>query len=168
MKPHTKLTLRQKGWSTGEIMRAEEIIAHATRQNMTLSKVLFWSALIIIIIANAAITAVFIPFLILFPSTILYSLLFFIGLLMGLVYNFLLNDMAHIQTKHHVLSFLLIPALAIVNVFFITLALTKWYPTLQSDYSPIVVGSIFAAAFLVPYLISRIRLMFRSRRAAVE
>lgn len=168
MKSHTKLALRKKGWSGREIIQAEEIITRATQKNIGVSKVLFWSALILIIIANAAIVAVFVPFLSFFPATILYGLIGFLGLMMGLVYNFLLNDMAHIQTKHHVLAFFLIPALAILNVVALNLALTKLYPTLESNYNPLILGAIFAAAFLIPYLIGRIRMVFRSRKALVE
>ncbi|MBI2573282.1 hypothetical protein HYV86_05455 [Candidatus Woesearchaeota archaeon] len=168
MKLHTKLALRQKGWNSREITRAEEIIAHATQKNIGVSKVLFWSALILIVIANAAIIAVFIPFLLFFPSTILYGLIAFLGLMMGLVYNFLLNDMAHINTGHHILAFLLIPTLGVANIFAITFAVTHLYPTLESSYNSWILGVVFAGAFLVPYLIGRVRMMFRSRKALVE
>lgn len=168
IKHKTKLSLQEKGWSAREIIRAEEIIAHATQKNLVLSKLLFWSALVLIIIANAAVTAVLVPFFILFPPKILYPLLVFIGLLMGLVYNFLLNDMAHIHTIHHIFAFILIPAIAIVNVIILNLTLIHFYPQLQSNYDPLVLGAIFASAFLIPYLISRIRMIFRIQKAEIQ
>ena len=60
--------LKQKGWSEKDIMRTEEIInaRHKFDKSRTvvhMSRIIYWTALLVIVIGNFVISMVLIPFL---------------------------------------------------------------------------------------------------------
>ena len=92
MKHSRKIELSGKGWSEEEIHHAEKTLERADLQDVHFSKIVFWSALIVIIFANIIISLIFIPFLVAFKSTILFAVIILMGGLIGFLYNFLIVD----------------------------------------------------------------------------
>ncbi len=153
------LKLKQKGWSEEEIKHAERELEKVTAYDVHFSKIVFWSALVVIIFGNMLVSFILIPFLIVLNQTFLFFITIVLGLLIGFVYNFLVTDIGHLRKKHHVAASIIIPLLAIANIIGVALAaesLTK-NVTVQHQHNPWIVGVIFAVAFVLPYIVDRIR-----------
>ena len=52
MHPQKKEELLNKGWHEAEVKKAESILEKTEHQDVFLSKIVFWSALIVIVFAN--------------------------------------------------------------------------------------------------------------------
>ncbi|HIJ11008.1 TPA: hypothetical protein HA278_03030 [Candidatus Woesearchaeota archaeon] len=156
MKHHTKQALQQKGWSEDDIKKAESILDRSTKHDQKMSKIVFWSAMLVVVFGNILVTAALIPFLGVFPPMILYATIGILGLLIGFVYNFLIHDIAHLQKKHHIIGGILVPVLAVANILLMLIISAQYLPP-EVPYNPFITSGVFIVPFLLPYIISRIR-----------
>ncbi len=154
-----KRELLQKGWTEKEIREAEASLERAEKQDVHFSKIVFWSALIVIIFGNVVLSLILIPFLIVFNQYILYSITILLAGALGFLYNLLIMDIGHLQRKHHVLASIIIPVLAITNmviVVFVSNNFIKELTLTNPTHNPLIVGIVFAVAFILPYVFSRL------------
>jgi hypothetical protein len=159
METKRRSELQGKGWSEEEIRHAEQELERSTAYDMHFSKIVFWSALIVIIFGNLIVSFILIPFLILLDQAFLFFITIVLGLLIGFLYNFLVTDIGHLRKRHHIAAGIIVPLLAIVNIIGVVLAaksLTK-NVSLQSVNNPWVVAIVFAIAFILPYVVDRVR-----------
>ena len=166
MKTHHKIKLLEKGWVEKEIKHAEKILDRAEQRDIFLTKITFWSALVVIVFANIIVSLVLIPFLIVFNKWILYSIVIIIAGTIGFLYNFLINDISHLEKKHHLLAGIIIPLLALANVI-VMVTLSNRLIVVSKHHNPWIVAVLFAVAFILPYVLDRIRIRFFVRRSAV-
>jgi hypothetical protein len=155
--------LRAKGWHEEDIALAEGILKRGERHDVFFARMVFWSALLVIVFANIAVTAVLVPFLAFFEPGILYVTVVFLAAMVGFVYNFLINDVEHLERKHHLLAGILVPLIALGNVVLMVVVSEKLFDSGEVTYNPIILGLVFAAAFIAPYVLDRIRLIFRRK-----
>lgn len=171
MKIITKSRLQEKGWNDADIVKAEQTLARDLRYDVHFSRIVFWSAIIVIVFANIIVAGVLIPFLIALNQGVLYSAVIILAGTVGFLYNFLITDIGHLQKKHHVLAGILIPIVALGNIVVVVIFSNKviedaQIPNVQHD--PYVVGVVFAVAFILPYVIDRLRLMIMGRKVTSE
>ncbi|PIN73470.1 hypothetical protein COV20_04570 [Candidatus Woesearchaeota archaeon CG10_big_fil_rev_8_21_14_0_10_45_16] len=166
MKYSRKVELREKGWSSQEIHKAEKALEEASRHDIAFSRMIFWSALLLTVVANFLVTAVLIPFLAFFEPWTLYVTMSIIALMIGFVYNFLLSDIAHIEARHHILAGIIVPVIAIGNVVLMIFASDRLLSgsDIVVTEDPWTLAGVFVAAFLLPYLLGRLRYLFKERR----
>jgi hypothetical protein len=160
MKKEFKKKLVDKGWLNREIVKAERILEKNDKHDVFFSKIVFWSALVVIIFANLTVSLILIPFLIVFQKWILYSIVVILAGSVGFLYNLLINDIGHLESKHHILASVLIPLLATANVVIMVIvsnSLIKNVKSITQQHNPWMVSIIFAVAFITPYLIERLR-----------
>ncbi len=158
MKPATRNLLRQKGWGDEEIVHAEAALEKSGRQEVFFAGILFWSALLVIVTANVVIALILIPFLIVLTNWLLYILVIVLALVTGFLYNFLITDIGHLESKHHLLAGIALPVLALANMVAVVLVSNRFIADLQVQNQPHnawVVAALFAVAFIVPYLVDR-------------
>ncbi|MEK6940156.1 MAG: hypothetical protein AABX31_05495, partial [Nanoarchaeota archaeon] len=74
MKPQRREELKQKGWRESELLKAEAILDKSTKHDIFFSKIVFWSALVVIVFANLLISVILIPFLIALYALVLYAI----------------------------------------------------------------------------------------------
>src|SRR3989344_5949766 len=164
MKVERRRELAQKGWREDELRRAEEILDRATAHDLFFSKIVFWSALLVIVFANVTVSLVLIPFLIALDATILYSIIAVLALTIGFLYNFLITDIGLLEKKHHRIAGVIIPFIAMTNVVVMVLVSNKFIESLKlnnSPHSPWVLAIVFGIAFIVPYVIDQIKMVLR-------
>ena len=105
------------------------------------------------------ISLVLIPIFLVMQGTLLYFFIFIIACSFGLIFNALANDIENINYKHHVTSGLLIPAFAIINMYFIAFASDSFNKIYQltsiSETSPIIAGIVYAISFALPYALTK-------------
>ena len=156
----TKTRLMKKGWTEEQIKKAEESIESRrfhdkSRSIVTSNRILFWSMLFVIIIGNALIALILIPFLLVFDKFAVNIFIVVIGFAVGLLFNFLVWDIEHLTIKHHLLAAIIIPVLAIVDLYAIVKisnAINEVFEITVIRGDPILISAVYVIAFLVPYL----------------
>lgn len=155
--------LKEKGWSEEELKKTERIFEESPEKKspniILLDKVAYWTGLLIAILANFIISVLLIPFLISMKSFYLYLALLFIGIAFGWVFSILIDDLEAIKSGQHVVAWIFIPAIALINVYLMTnlsnfIAVLMEMPSSvhQSTY----VSIVYVTAFMLPYTISKL------------
>jgi ABC-type Na+ efflux pump permease subunit len=160
MHPLKKEELIKKGWAAEEIKKAESILEKVEHHDIHFSKIVFWSALAVIIFANLIVSLVLIPYLIVLNKWVLYLTVVILAGVIGFLYNLLIKDIGHLEKKHHLLAGIIIPLLALTNMIIMVLVSNWFIADLNihnSPHNPWILGIIFALSFITPYLIDRIR-----------
>jgi len=155
-----KEELLKKGWSEKELKKAEAALEKTELKDIFFSKITFWSALIVIIFANLIVSLILIPFLIVLNKWILYSTIVILAGVIGFLYNFLVLNIGHLEKKHHVLAGIIVPVLALANMIVMVSVSNQFIADLKVQnppHNPYILGAIFAVAFILPYIFSRIR-----------
>ncbi len=147
--------LRKKGWTETEIQRVRSVL-HQTEQNdVTYSKIVFASAILVTVIGNIIAAFILIPLLLTLKPFFLYLALVVIALALGFLYDYILVGLGHLPKRHHFAAFI-IPVVALINVltlvYFSNYLLTKF--NITTTYNSWIIGSIFAVLFMLPYLAS--------------
>ncbi|HLC52468.1 MAG TPA: hypothetical protein VJI98_04455 [Candidatus Nanoarchaeia archaeon] len=149
-----KQILNQKGWTKEEIQEAQSVLDRAKHHDVHFSKIVFWSALLVIILGNITVSLILLPFLIVFNSWILYSVVVIIALVMGSLYSFLIMDIGHLEKKHHILATIIIPIIAFSNLLVIVLISNTYMSELAITNTPHnqwIVSAVFVVAFAIPF-----------------
>ena len=153
--------LEKRGWSNKEISRAVKIIQNAkrnkTKENLFLEKRIYWILLMVIIVANFSISIALIPLLIAFKGILLYFLIIILGITFGLLFELVIRSIEHFERKHHIILAFLIPLIALMNAFIISkmsnVVISQF--GLGNFHEPFVIGLVYAASFVLPYIVYR-------------
>tara|TARA_Y100000310_G_scaffold268334_1_gene280860 strand:- start:115 stop:591 length:477 start_codon:yes stop_codon:yes gene_type:complete len=154
-----KEKLEAHGWSETEIKHTQSELEKVASHDVHFSKIVFWSALVVIIFANLIVSLVLIPFLIALQEWFLYLIIAILAATVGFLYNFLIMDIGHLEKKHHLAAGIIIPIIALVNMIIMVLVANKFIADLNVDnvHSPWLVAVVFAVAFILPYIVDKIR-----------
>ena len=159
MKVIKKKELQEKGWTEKEIRDTNNILDKEKAYDTHFSKIVFWSALIVIIFANLIVSLVLIPFLIVLNKWILFTTIVLLAGTVGFLYNFLVNDIGHLQRRHHVLAAIIIPILTLANMITMVLVSNRFIRDLNVDnveHNPWLIAVVFAVAFILPYVFDKL------------
>lgn len=161
MKQEKKQELLHKGWKDEEIKHAEELLEKVQKHDVFFSKMVFWSALVVIIFANLLVSLILIPFLIVLDKWVLYVIVAVLAGTMGFLYNFLITDIGLLEKKHHRTASIIVPILALGNMLITVVIANHFIAKLNfvnnSQHNPLLLGIVFGAAFILPYVISQVR-----------
>ena len=113
----------------------------------------YWMVLLVLVITKFLLFAVLIPYILILESAFLILILGIIGFVFGMIFNFLINDIEHLESKHHRFAVGFIPMIAILNIYIlisIQRVLTGYFP--YSDNIFFYGSAIYVAMFLLPYI----------------
>ena len=162
-----KTELREKGWSDQDLRHAETVLERGEKKDIFFSRIVFWSALFVIIVGNLITSLLLIPFLVVFNPLMLYILTILLGVTIGFLYNFLITDVEHLEWRHHLLAGVIIPLIAIINMVLVVTISNKLISQSNiktATHDPFITALIFVIAFLLPYVIDRIRMYIQDAR----
>ena len=154
-----KKRLEQKGWSKKDISKTVRIIEQAKANKhpkiKILDKLVFWASLVVAIIGNFIISISLIPILLALNNLPLYIVLITLGVAFGLLFELLIRTIEHLEAKHHIFLGIIIPTIAIINVIIIVAFSNNLEKiiNIENPHSPLLVGVIYAFAFMLPYLV---------------
>ena len=154
-----KKRLIQKGWNKSDINKTIKIIEHAKANKhphiKILDKAVYWISLIIAIIGNLIISISLIPILLTLKSFQLYIIIITIGVSFGLLFELLIRSIEHLETRHHLFLGIIIPIIALANVFIIVLISNglEEIINIQNTQNPLTIGIVYAVAFISPYFL---------------
>lgn len=150
--------LKLKGWTKKEVDKALDIFGRANEKKSNrlrfLEKELYWSALGIAIAGNFIISLVLIPILLTLNKLKLYIVIITLGISFGLLFELLIRSIWNLKKHHHQGISYFIPAVAIINIFIITLYTNDLNTRLlfNNSHNPFVVSLVYAFFFILPYL----------------
>ncbi|MCH8067022.1 MAG: hypothetical protein IIC69_00395 [Nanoarchaeota archaeon] len=150
-----KKYLIEKGWGKGDINKAVKIIERAKKnkhpQIKILDRFVYWFSLLIAIIGNLFITISLIPVLIALKGPQLYLVIITLGFAFGLLFELLIRSIDNLETSHHLFLGIMIPIIAVINFIIVSNNMGRLVG-LESPQDPIIVGSIYAISFILPYI----------------
>ena len=150
-----KKYLSEKGWKKSDINKTLRIIEHAKKnkhpQIKVLDKLVYWFSLLIAIIGNLLISVSLIPLLLIFRGPELYFITVILGFSFGLLFELLVRTIEHLKTHHHIFLGIIIPILAVIN-FTIILNSMQELTGITIQQNPIIIGSVYTIAFMLPYI----------------
>ncbi len=157
--------MREKGWSEEEIKNALNKVYSPEKEEKhieykkEMNKVVYWTTLLVLTVANFLVSIVLIPFLLVLKPYQLGMIVAVMGLVLGLLFNLVIRDVEHIETKHHVVAAIFIPSVALINVFVMVSIGNSLSQTLgiAGHENPVLISLAYICAFLVPYIISEFR-----------
>lgn len=138
-----------KNWAEHMIQRAERTVEMQSVRYTFRHKIVFWTSIIVIVKINLAIAAVLIPFLAAFNTLFFDGVILLSAFIVGICYNFLLTDVAHLEKGHYFLAVVLVPLVAITNVFLIGGVVGKLFGLQRSLW---LIAILYGAVFILPYL----------------
>ena len=153
--------LEKSGWGRNDINKAVNIMQNAkqnkTRDIISFDKNVYWILLVIIVVANFAISIALVPVLVTLGGIFLYFIMILLGLVFGLLFELVIRSIEHLEKKHHLILVFLIPLVALINMFIVarmsnSLKITM---SLKNANEPIILSIFYAAAFVLPYIIYR-------------
>jgi len=155
--------LKEKGWTSEEILRSKRMMGDESRSKL-MNKWVYWIALIFAIIANFLVNVALIPVLITFDSLALFATLVLVGVSFGILFTLILRDIELVDPKHHVIAGIFLPILAGI-VSYVTVRLSNQLALavntdLLVTQSTLFVPVVYILAFTLPYLISVKRRVF--------
>ncbi|MBW3011597.1 hypothetical protein KY311_00265 [Candidatus Woesearchaeota archaeon] len=163
-------SLLDKGWKKEEVEEAMSTLYSKEPQkeitHKSMSRILYWSTLIVAIIGNFIVSLVLVPFLLVLSSLTLYFIIFVIGVSFGSLFNLLIRDIEYIDPSHHVIAGVFLPAIAIVTIIAVVNFANQFNVVLHVSpfhQNPIIVSTTYVIAFLLPYVIDQGFLKIRKK-----
>lgn len=158
MRKNYKRNLAKKGWSEAEIKRVERSIDTSLKNEVYFSKVLFYSALMLIVFANLLVSLAILFLAIVLNSLALYLVIIVSAGMIGFLYNFLIEDIGHLENKHHLFASILLPLVGLFNLALIVIVSNKFVTDLGLGvkHNPWLVGLVFIVAFILPSVIDKL------------
>jgi len=157
-----KEKLLKKGWTIEEIEDAERLLlgapAKRTEKVKTLDKVVFWGALLLVLVGNFVLSVMLIPFLLFATPLYLYPGMMFLGLIFGLLFDIIVIDIEKIEDRPVVKPGLFLFAVAAINIFIVTMLSNQLAIALQFErgvHTAILVSLVYIIGFMAPYMYSR-------------
>jgi len=168
MYKHKKDILLEKGWQEEEIKKAEAELDRSEHHDIFFSRMVFWSSMIVIVFANLLVSLVLIPFLIVFNNWILFPIIILLAGSIGFLYNLLITDVNHLETRHHLLAGILIPLIALTNMMLMVWVSNRFISDLNvqnQQHNLWAIAITFAVVLIIPAIIDKIRLHFKEKNA---
>jgi len=95
-----------------------------------------------------------IPFLLTLNEILLYLVIVIMGLAFGLFFEIIIRDIENLEKKKHIIISILIPSIALISFFVITIVANNLKTLLGITtiaHEPLLVGTTYAVAFILPY-----------------
>jgi hypothetical protein len=132
------------------------------KEIITLSKKieisLFWIFLFITIFGNLMISVILVPIMLVITEIYLYAIVSFIGFCFGFLLNYLLNSIEKLDKKKHIITGIIIPAIALINIMIFTKLSNNLIILLNLQtnlHAPLLLSILYVFFFSLPYLFSK-------------
>ena len=116
-----------------------------------LDKNLIWLIILIAIIGSFFTAFGFLPLLFALKDTLSYVALGFIGMLMGILFEFLIANLESVEKHHHLAILLIIPIISVVNFVLVIRGVTSY--GINLSINSLIGGIIYSVFFLTPYVV---------------
>ena len=120
---------------------------------------LYFTAMVLLLLANLVSVLVLIPVFVLFRGIELYFIITVFGILSGFLFNLLIHSIEHLGDKHHLIAGIVIPLLSAFDIFLLLRLIERITQLFAFSvvYNPWVIVALFIGSFIVPYFFDVVR-----------
>ncbi|MBI3033273.1 hypothetical protein HYY69_07390 [Candidatus Woesearchaeota archaeon] len=152
-----KKRLSEKGWRKEDLIYVDHLMKEENKKhhhiNQHLSNISFWTLMLGVAVINVIMSIFIIPFLILLQGPLVFLSALVLGFLMGFFFKFLMLELEGLEEEHHKVILLLVPVMALIDIFIIRLFM-NWLKVLFTvDYNYDAAVFVFMIFFLAPYIV---------------
>ncbi|MBI5392558.1 hypothetical protein HZA96_01695 [Candidatus Woesearchaeota archaeon] len=164
MHPKQQKRLSKKGWSKKEIQHSVNLLRNTSnkQKHKSMQRGLhhlgFYILLIVIIFGSFILSMYSIPILVLFNSYYIHWVVVVLGLLAGLFFTSIINEMNYLEKKHHFILLLALIIVILLNAIIMLGISHDISAQFSLVYDLDVVILLFGMAFLAPYLYTLIKI----------
>ena len=157
MEIHRRESLTKRGWSAEDIEHFENTLLNPKEKHSHIKRNLhitgFWFLIFGLIMLNAVVIFFVIPFILLIGLPWVYYIMIAFGLLCGFAFNWLVLEIEHLEHEHHLMAFLIIPLLTLLDVIIMYAILARIKVDMTFSYNPDPVVFFFGLCFILPYFV---------------
>ncbi len=156
-------SMKKKGWSDGEIEHLKKELSKSKKRDYLrkrkLNRFFYWQTLFVIALLNFAAVLILSPFILIMQDYWSYVITAFIALTVGIMLNFLVMSIDHLELKHHYTALAAIPVLAVIDlaIFFKIFSFTGEYFDIHPQVNMVLFSLLFVVCFILPYLYAAVR-----------
>jgi hypothetical protein len=124
-----------------------------------LDPLIYWTTLLILVIANIAASIALMPLLLFSSSFNFYLMIALVAIFFGYIFNMLITRIENVDPHHHLFAAFFIPAFAVINMVIMsnsTAGIARIIG-LQSEKDPLVTSSFYLLFFIFPHVLHIIR-----------
>ena len=155
----TRKRLKEKGWEKHEIEKTMNVLeidklrTHQMEENM--HKLMYWMSLVALTLLNIIGVVFLVPLIIILEGVYLYSTVMTFGIVFGLLFNYLILGIEHLEAKHHIIAWILVPLLGVFDIYLMSVFTRKVEIMfeLTTSYNVPVMVVCFIGAFVLPYFV---------------
>jgi hypothetical protein len=150
--------LHSKGWSDKEIRRAQAALERAEARKHPaysfLEVAVFWGLLFLTVVGIFTVSVVIVPVLLVLDTVTVAFLLALLGLCLGSLFALLIQDIEWMERRHHAFNLVVLAGVAVANIWVVVAKVNSLGQALAlgNPHPPLLLGALFAAALLVPYV----------------
>jgi len=119
----------------------------------------YWVLLVVAIFGNLVMSVILLPAFVAFEGMTLYLIITLLVLVFGLLFDLLIRDMHLIGRRHVIFAGTIVPVIAIFTLYLIVRFANYLIIVLEigiKTHNPLVVGIVYGATFILPYLLHEI------------
>ena len=148
-------------FADAHIKRAERTARKIKRHPMHRARhaFVFWSSVIVIVCANLLVSLILVPFLTLFNSVFFDAITLLIALIIGVMYAFLLLDVAHLQRGHRLFAGFFVPFISVTNALILWTVVVGYIEKSGGVITrdPWMISALYGLVFAMPYVMDLLR-----------
>ncbi len=159
-----KIKTLKEGWTDEKLEKAERVLKRVQEHEVFFSQIVFWSAILVVMVGNLLMSIALIPFLAVLNKWFLDIIILVMGLVMGFLFHFLITNTGHLERHHHLLAAIILPVVALVNMVFVVLVANQMIEAIQIAnvrHNPWLIGVLYGAVFIFPYVFYRLRKVYK-------
>jgi len=151
------MSIEKERWNEEEVRKVAKIILKAEKNKSPrlklLEQIVHWLILLIVLFGNVILDGL----IIVLSGMISISLFYFIVILLGLGFGFILEvpikDIEKIDKKKHFVSRLMLPVLALVNIYVLVgmKNIIEFFSGLTFPFNPLIIGLVYGTFLLIPH-----------------
>lgn len=157
MDEEIKKRLFQKGWSKEEVEHASHVVNNPKEGHFHIKRNLhltgYWFLMLGLVALNVVAVVFMIPLILLINLPWIYFVAIIAGLGCGLIFNWLVLEIEHLEHEHHLAALLIVPLLTLLDVIVIYVILDDIKNKVVLSYNPDPVVFYFGLCFIIPYFI---------------
>ena len=115
----------------------------------------FWSSIVVVVCANLLVSLILVPFLTILNTVFFDFISLLVAFIVGLLYAFLLLDVAHLEKSHTFLAGFFVPVISIANGIFLWFVVAGYIELsggIITRQNPWMISVLYGVVFAVPYV----------------
>ena len=133
-----------------------ESVFQKPKKTIVFNEVVSWIFVILLIVCNIVLSIILIPFILVVKAAYLFPLIVIFGMIFGYLMSSALRDIEAIDRRHHIITGVFIPALALITMFYSSSFANFVIKVLKistTSHNPIYLSVAYSASFILPYFI---------------